>query len=59
MNVNVANVMRPSAEVESELIARLSALAQAPVSHDDTEDEDDILGEDGSEDDVEDDAEST
>jgi hypothetical protein len=32
---------------------------QAPVSPDDTEDEDDILGEDGSEDDVEDDAEST
>ena len=52
VNVNVANITRPSAEVESELIARLSALAQAPVSPDETEDEDDILGEDGSEDDV-------
>lgn len=59
VNVNVANVTRPSAEVESELIARLSALVQTPVSPDDAEDEDDILGEDGSEDDVEDDAEST
>jgi hypothetical protein len=59
VNVNVANITRPSAEVESELIARLSALTQAPVSPDEAEDEDGILGEDGSEDDEADDAEST
>ncbi len=59
VNVNVANISRPSAEVESELIARLSALVQAPVSPDDTDDEDDIIYGDDSEDDVEDDAEST
>ena len=46
VNVNVANITRPSAEVESELIARLSALVQAPVSPDDAEGEGDILGED-------------
>jgi hypothetical protein len=50
VNVNVANVMRPSAEVESELIARLSALVQAPVSPDETDDEDDVIECDDSED---------
>lgn len=50
VNVNVANVMRPSAEVESELIARLSALVQAPVSPDETDDEDDVIDGDDSED---------
>jgi hypothetical protein len=52
VNVNVANITRPSAEVESELIARLSALVQTPVSPDDTGDEDDVI-EDDSEDDAE------
>jgi hypothetical protein len=50
VNVNVANVMRPSAEVESELIARLSALVQAPVSPDEADDEDDVIECDDSED---------
>jgi len=44
VNVNVANVTRSSAEVESELVSRLSALVQAPVSPDDAEDEDGIEG---------------
>lgn len=52
VNVNVANITRPSAEVESELIARLSALVQAPVSPDETGDEDDVI-----EGDIEDDVE--
>ena len=55
VNVNVANITRPSAEVESELIARLSALVQTPVSPDETDDEDDAIdGDDG-----EDEADST
>jgi len=57
VNVNVANITRPSAEVESELIARLSALVQTPVSPDETDDEDDAIEDDGE--DGEDEGDST
>jgi len=32
--VNVANVSRPSAEIEQELLARLTAISQTPNTYD-------------------------